>query len=235
MLSHLHLQSSSLRSSRHTRLRISSGRHRPFRHSASSRATSTSAPINPAPAPSAPSEAPPASSAATEAPAEPPPAPPVPANASAPVTEASLHAMLAESSEALVDQMMTSMIPCLTAIVRHQVQIHVSPPLHTDVAAQPLPDSLPDLPRRIGELEARLRSAEADAAAAKRSIVPQVLARKNVERLLKISSPKVESLEAENRRLRATNIRVDSLLQKMKESTGLHTQYLELAQAEVAE
>ncbi|KAF1784176.1 hypothetical protein GQ600_1954 [Phytophthora cactorum] len=69
--------------------------------------------------------------------------------------------------------MMTSMLPYLTAIVRHQVQLHVSPPLHTDVAAQrrlnsavgirrragcrsPLPDSLPDLPRRIGELEARL-------------------------------------------------------------------------------
>ncbi|KAG3018472.1 hypothetical protein PC120_g10425 [Phytophthora cactorum] len=214
----------------------------------------TSAPMNPAPASSAPSEAPPALPAATEVPAEPPAAPPVPDDASAPVTEASLQAVLAESSEASVNQMMTSMLPYLTAIVRHQVQLHVSPPLHTDVAAQrrlngavrfddvlaavqPLPDSLPDLPRQIGELEARLISAEADAAAAaaKRSVVPQMLARESAEQLLKISSSKVESLEAENRRLRATNIRVDALLQKMKESTGLHTQYLELARAEVAE
>ncbi|KAG4058076.1 hypothetical protein PC123_g6917 [Phytophthora cactorum] len=212
----------------------------------------TPAPMNHAPASSAPSEAPPALPAATKVPAEPPAAPPVPDDASAPVTEASLQAMLAESSEASVDQMMTSMLPYLTAIVRHQVQLHVSPSLHTDVAAQrrlngavgfgdvlaavqPLPDSLPDLPRQIGELEARLRSAEADAAAAKRSVVPQMLARESAEQLLKVSSSKVESLEAENRRLRATNIRVDALLQKMKESTGLHTQDLELARAEVAE
>ncbi|RAW19797.1 hypothetical protein PC110_g23761 [Phytophthora cactorum] len=84
--------------------------------------------MNPAPALSAPSEAPPALPAATEVQAEPPVAPPVPFDASAPVTDASLQAMLAESSEASVDQMMTSMIPYLTAIVRHQVQLHVSPP-----------------------------------------------------------------------------------------------------------
>ncbi|RAW24635.1 hypothetical protein PC110_g18938 [Phytophthora cactorum] len=178
--------------------------------------------MNPAPAPSAPSEAPPALPAATEVPTEPPAAPPMPVDASAPVTEASLQVMLAESSEASVDQMMTSMLRYLTAIVRHQVQLHVSPPLHTDVAAQrhlnsavgfddvlaavqPLSDSLPDLPRRIGELEARLRSAEADAAAAKRSVIPQMLARENAEQLLKISSSKVESLEAENRLAVAAN------------------------------
>ncbi|KAG3064766.1 hypothetical protein PI124_g22239 [Phytophthora idaei] len=208
--------------------------------------------MNPAPASSAPSEAPPALPAATEVPAEPLAAPPGPADASAPVIEASLQAMLAESSEASVNQMTTPMLPYLTAIARHQVQLHVSPPLHTDMAAQrrlnsavgfddmlaavqPLPDLLPDLPRQIGELEARLRSAEADAAAAKRSVVPQMLARESAEQLLKVSFSKVESLEAENRRLRATNIRVDSLLQKMKESTDLHTQNLELARAEVAE
>ncbi|KAG3052391.1 hypothetical protein PI125_g26158 [Phytophthora idaei] len=82
--------------------------------------------MNPAPAPSAPSEAPPALPAATEVPAEPPAVPPVPVDASAPVTEASLQAMLAESSEASVDQMMTSMIPDLTAIVHRQFQLHVS-------------------------------------------------------------------------------------------------------------
>ncbi|KAG3075995.1 hypothetical protein PI125_g21622 [Phytophthora idaei] len=199
--------------------------------------------MNPAPAPPAPSEAPPALPAATGVPAEPP---------AAPVTEASLQAMLSESSEASVDQMMTPMIPYLTAIVRHQVQLHASPPLHTDVAAQrrldsavgfddvlaavqPLSDSIPNLPRRIGELEARLRSAEVDAATAKRLVVPQMLARESAEQLLKISSSKAESLEAENSRLRATNICVDALLQKMKESTDLHTQDLELARAEVAE
>ncbi|KAG2840893.1 hypothetical protein PC112_g3563 [Phytophthora cactorum] len=212
----------------------------------------TSASMNPAPASSASSEAPPALPAATEVLAEPPAAPPVPDDASAPVTEASLQAMLAKSSEASVNQMMTSMLPYLTAIVRHQVQLHVSPPLHTDVAAQrrlngavgfddvlaavqPLPDSLQDIPRQIGELEARLRSAEADAAAAKSSVVSQMLARESAEQLLKISSSKVESLDAENRCLRVTNISVDAFLQKMKESTGLHTQDLELARAEVAE
>ncbi|KAG3087005.1 hypothetical protein PI125_g18786 [Phytophthora idaei] len=75
---------------------------------------------------SAPSETPPALSAATEIPAEPPAAPPVPVDTSATVTDASLQAMLAESSEASVDQMMTSMLPYLTAIVRHQAQLHVS-------------------------------------------------------------------------------------------------------------
>ncbi|KAG3240752.1 hypothetical protein PI124_g14378 [Phytophthora idaei] len=86
----------------------------------------TSAPMNTAPAPPAPSEAPPALPAATEVPAEPPAVPPAPVDASAPITEASLQAMLVKSSEASVDQMMTSMIPCLTAIVRHQVQLHIS-------------------------------------------------------------------------------------------------------------
>ncbi|KAG2792404.1 hypothetical protein PC129_g24810 [Phytophthora cactorum] len=56
----------------------------------------TSAPMDPASAPSAPSEAPPALPAATEVPAEPLAASPMPADASAPVTEASLQAMLAE-------------------------------------------------------------------------------------------------------------------------------------------
>ncbi|KAF1774005.1 hypothetical protein GQ600_3653 [Phytophthora cactorum] len=73
--------------------------------------------MNPAPASSAPSEAPPALPAATEVSAEPPAAPPVPGDASAPVTEASLQAMLSEISEASVEQMMTSMLPYLTAIV----------------------------------------------------------------------------------------------------------------------
>ncbi|KAG3060240.1 hypothetical protein PC122_g20038 [Phytophthora cactorum] len=86
----------------------------------------TSAPMDPTPAPSAPSEAPPALPAATEVPAEPPAASPMPADASAPVTDASLQAMLVESSEAPIDQMMTLMIPYLTAIVRHQFQLHVS-------------------------------------------------------------------------------------------------------------
>ncbi|KAG6943868.1 hypothetical protein JG687_00018188 [Phytophthora cactorum] len=62
-----------------------------------------------------------------------------------------------------------------------------------------------------------------------------MLARESAEQLLKISSSTVESLEAENRPLRSTNIRVDALLQKMNESTGLHTRNLELPQAEVAE
>ncbi|KAG3061451.1 hypothetical protein PI125_g24706 [Phytophthora idaei] len=62
-----------------------------------------------------------------------------------------------------------------------------------------------------------------------------MLARESAEQLLKISSSKVESLDAENRRLRATNIRIDALLQKMKESTDLHAQDLKLARAEVAE
>ncbi|KAG2970566.1 hypothetical protein PC120_g26560 [Phytophthora cactorum] len=192
----------------------------------------TSAPMNPAPAPSATSEVPPALPAAPEVPAEPPAAPPVAADASAPVTEASLQAMLSESSEASVDQMMTSMIPYLTAIRRLNSAVGFDDVL---AAVQPLSDSIPDLPRRIGELEVRLRSAEADAATTKRSVVSQMLARESAEQLLKISSSKVESLEAENRRLRATNIRVDALLQKIKESTGLHTQDLELARAEERE
>ncbi|KAG3061387.1 hypothetical protein PI124_g22803 [Phytophthora idaei] len=163
--------------------------------------------MRPDPASSAPSGVPPALPAVTEAPASPPAASPVPADASEPVTEASLQAMLAESSEASVDQMMTSVIPYLTAIVCHQVQLHDSPPLPTDVTAQrrlnsavgfvdvlaagqPLPGSLPDLPRRVGELEARLRSAEADAAATKRSDVPQMLARETRSSVSRSRLPK---------------------------------------------
>ncbi|KAG6941758.1 hypothetical protein JG688_00018504 [Phytophthora aleatoria] len=150
----------------------------------------------------------------TEVPAEPPAAPPVPADASAPVTEASLQAMIADS-EASVDQMMT-------AVGFDDVL----------AAVQPLPDSLPDLPRRVGELKARLRSGcccsqslgcPADDDSRKRGAAAQDLVFQS------------QSLEAENRRLRATNIRVDALLQNMKESTNLHAPDLELARAEVAE
>ncbi|KAG6945316.1 hypothetical protein JG688_00016608, partial [Phytophthora aleatoria] len=76
---------------------------------------------------------------------------------------------------------------------------------------------------------------KADAAAAKRSVVPQMLARENAEQLLKTSWSKVESLESENKHLRDTNNRFDALLQKMKEATSLHTQNLEFTQAEVTE
>ncbi|KAF1777357.1 hypothetical protein GQ600_25805 [Phytophthora cactorum] len=170
----------------------------------------------------------PALPAATEVPAEPPAAPLMPTDASAPVAEASLQAMLAENDNVDDPVLNPDCSPPSPASC-------FAPSSHRcgclasfehccgfdDVlaAVQPLPDSLPDLPRRIVELEARLRSAEADAAAAKRSVVPQMLARESAEQLLKILSSKVESLEAENRRLRATNIRVDALLQKMKEST----------------
>ncbi|KAG2769241.1 hypothetical protein PC116_g13823 [Phytophthora cactorum] len=96
MLFHLHLQSSSLRSS--PRIRLCESRQGDIDHSdtqqhpeaAPPALPGTSAPMNPAPASSAPSEAPPALPAATEVPAEPPAAPPMPVDTLAPVTDASL-------------------------------------------------------------------------------------------------------------------------------------------------
>ncbi|KAG3091959.1 hypothetical protein PI124_g15897 [Phytophthora idaei] len=176
-------------------------------------------------------------SAATEAPTKPPAAPPVPANASTPITKALLRVVLTESSEALVEPMLVSMLPCLAAIARPQVQLSVSPPLHTDVTTQrrlyggvgfndilaavrPLLDSLPHLPRRVGELKAQLRSTEAEAAAAKRAVVPEMMAHETAEQLRKLSSATVESRQAKIKHLTATNVRLDALLQKTKESTA---------------
>ncbi|KAG3099258.1 hypothetical protein PI125_g15063 [Phytophthora idaei] len=51
-------------------------------------------------------------------------------------------------------------------------------------AVRPLPDSLPELPRRVGELEAHLLSTEAEAAAAKRAIVPEMMARETASQTL---------------------------------------------------
>ncbi|KAG3100063.1 hypothetical protein PI124_g22116 [Phytophthora idaei] len=56
-----------------------------------------------------------------------------------------------------------------------------------------------------------------------------------IDRAFKTPVPRRESLEAENRRLMATNNRVDAHLKTMKDSTSLHTHELTLAQSEATE
>ncbi|ETL44756.1 hypothetical protein L916_04992 [Phytophthora nicotianae] len=130
-------------------------------------------------------------------------------------------------------------------MARHQVRLSLAPPLHREVASQrrldaavgfddvlavvpTFPDSLESLPRQLGELQPQLRSAEADAAAAKCAVVPEMMTRENAEQLLKLSNAQAESLRAEIKRVKNANVKMDALLTKSKEATDTHTEDLKL-------
>lgn len=71
--------------------------------------------------------------------------------------------------------------------------------------------------------------------AAKRPIVPEIMARASVEQLLKMTSGKAESLEKKRKRVGTTNIGVEALLEMSKASTETHTEDLKILPAQVAE
>ncbi|ETO58905.1 hypothetical protein F444_22720 [Phytophthora nicotianae P1976] len=169
-----------------------------------------------------------------------------PAESSEMLTVDSLRDLLAESADATVDSVRTALLPYLTLMARHQVQLCISPPLQGDVrtqrrlndalgfdqvlaAVQPLSDMLPDLPHAVGELTAQLKISREEAAAAKRLLVPVQLRVESLETLLNKSTAEVNELQAEIKRLKSANVRIGSLLEKNKESMDVQTENLRLA------
>ncbi|KAI9983866.1 hypothetical protein PInf_005139 [Phytophthora infestans] len=191
--------------------------------------SSAGPPALPAPDSSPPAAAPAALPVAAESTEMAPAAPPSPASGPPPLTEDLLRAMLAESTEASVDHMMTSIIPYLTAMARHQAQLSVAPPLHGDVhaqrrletavgfddvlaAVQPLPDALSALTDRVASLERQLRFAQTEAAAAVRSVAPEIMARENAKAFLKAANAEIEALHKTVKILRESNAKNDAML-----------------------
>ncbi|ETO99742.1 hypothetical protein F441_22838 [Phytophthora nicotianae CJ01A1] len=175
-----------------------------------------------------------------------PVASPAPAESSERLTVDSLRDLLAESADATVDSVRTALLPYLTLMARHQVQLCISPPLQGDVrtqrrlndelgfdqvltAVQPLSDTLPDLPHAVGELTAQLKISREEAAAAKRLLVPVQLRVESLETLLNKLTAEVNELQAEIKRLKSANVRIGSLLEKSKESMDVQTENLRLA------
>ncbi|KAI9988277.1 hypothetical protein PInf_021675 [Phytophthora infestans] len=179
-----------------------------------------------------------------------PAAPPAPAGGPPPLTEDSLRAMLAENTEASVDHMMTSIIPYLTAMARHQVQLSVAPPLHGDIhtqrrletavgfddvlaAIQPVPDALSALPERVADLERQLRFAQSEAAAAVRSVAPHIMARENAETFLKAANAEIEALHHNIKILRESNAKNDAMLASVQATMERHAEDLNRLHCEV--
>ncbi|KAI9983344.1 hypothetical protein PInf_007356 [Phytophthora infestans] len=179
-----------------------------------------------------------------------PATPPAPPGGPPPLTEDSLRAMLAASTEASVDHMMTSIIPYLTAMARHQVQLSVAPPLHGDVhaqrrletavgfddvlaAVQPLPDALSALPERVADLERQLRFAQSEAAAAVRSVAPERMARENAEAFLKAANAEIEVLHHNVKILRESNAKNDAMLATVQATMERHAEDLNRLHCEV--
>ncbi|ETO62473.1 hypothetical protein F444_19619 [Phytophthora nicotianae P1976] len=233
---------------------ISSGRHRSFAWTASfsllQPPSGTSLPMGrePTPTPAAPTAA--ASSATlqtgTQSSTLVPVASPDPADLSEELTVDSLRDLLAESADATVDSVRTALLPYLTLMARHQVQLSITPPLQGDVrtqrrlndalgfdqvlaAVQPLSDTLPDLPHVVGEPTAQLKISREEAAAAKRLLVPVQLRIESLETLLNKSTAEVNGHQAEIKRLKSANVRIGSLFEKSKESMDVQTENLRLA------
>ncbi|ETM97734.1 hypothetical protein PPTG_20102 [Phytophthora nicotianae INRA-310] len=184
--------------------------------------------------------------AGTQSSARVPVASPAPAEPSEELTVNSLSDLLAEPADATVDSVRTALLPYLTLMSRHQVQLSISPPLQGDVrtqsrlndalgfdqvlaAVQPLSDTLPDLPHAVGELTAQLKISREEAAAAKRLLVPAQLRVESLEPLLNKSTAEVNELQAEIKRLKSANVCIGSLLEKSKESMDVQAENLRLA------
>ncbi|ETM54171.1 hypothetical protein L914_02452 [Phytophthora nicotianae] len=140
----------------------------------------------------------------------------------------------------------TALLPYVTLIARHQVQLSVSPPLQRDIrtqrrlndalgfdqvlaAVQPLSDTLPDLPHAVGELTAQLKISREEAATAKHLLVPVQLRVESLETLLNKSTAELNGLQAEIKRLKSANVHIGSLLEKSKESMDVQTENRRLA------
>ncbi|ETP28459.1 hypothetical protein F442_22246, partial [Phytophthora nicotianae P10297] len=129
---------------------------------------------------------------------------------------------LVESAGATVDSVRTPLLPYLTLMARHQVQLSISPPLQGDVctqhrlndafgfdqvlaAVQRLSDTLPDLLHVVRELTAQLKISREEFAAAKRLLVPVHVRVESLETLLFNSMAEVNELQAEIKRLNSAN------------------------------
>ncbi|ETK81670.1 hypothetical protein L915_12845 [Phytophthora nicotianae] len=104
--------------------------------SAPSTSSGTSAPIAPEVTSIVPLPSSPTASTAVEDSALVPAAPPTRPQAFTPFPEDSLRDLLAESSEASVNAVMVQILPYLTHIIRHQVQLSIVPPLRGEMNTQ---------------------------------------------------------------------------------------------------
>ncbi|KAG4231943.1 hypothetical protein PC116_g19798 [Phytophthora cactorum] len=131
------------------------------------------------------------------------------ADTSAPISEVSIRQLLSGTLEASANSFMTQLLPYLVSTVRHQFQLSIAPPLHNDLVTrrrldravgfdailaviQPLHDAHDDLPRVSTELQAKLHSAEAEAASARRAAAPVIMVKENLEQYLKTANSPVE-------------------------------------------
>ncbi|ETI41619.1 hypothetical protein F443_13151 [Phytophthora nicotianae P1569] len=152
--------------------------------SAPSTSSGTSAPIAPEVTSIVPLPSSPTASTAVEDSALVPAAPPTRPQAFTPFPEDSLRDLLAESSEASVNAVMVQILPYLTHIIRHQVQLSIVPPLRGEMNTQ-------------HELKARFISDQVEVAAAQRSVAPHIITRENSELLSKLTNDKAATLVAD--------------------------------------
>ncbi|ETL78330.1 hypothetical protein L917_20850 [Phytophthora nicotianae] len=154
---------------------------------------------------------------------------------------------LVESAGATVDSVRTPLLPYLTLMARHQVQLSISPPLQGDVctqhrlndafgfdqvlaAVQRLSDTLPDLLHVVRELTAQLKISREEFAAAKRLLVPVHVRVESLETLLFNSMAEVNELQAEIKRLNSANVHIGSLLDTSLRAAEVHLSTVRLDQ-----
>ncbi|ETO82363.1 hypothetical protein F444_03492 [Phytophthora nicotianae P1976] len=137
----------------------------------------------------------------------------------------SLRDLLAESADATVDSVRTVLLPYLTLMARHQVQLSISPPLQGDVRTQRrLIDVLgfdQVVGVAVGELTAQLNISLEKAAAVKRLLVSVQLRLESLETLLNKPEFKRRSSASSQR-----TFAFGSLLEKGKESMDIQTENL---------
>ncbi|KAI9986302.1 hypothetical protein PInf_025240 [Phytophthora infestans] len=101
-------------------------------------------------------------------------------------------------------------------MARHQVQLSVAPPFHGDVHAQRRLETAVS----FGDVLAALWAAQTEAAAAVRSVAPEIMARENAEAFLKAANAEVEALRKDVKILHESNAKKDAML--AKDLTRLH-------------
>ncbi|KAI9986189.1 hypothetical protein PInf_025108 [Phytophthora infestans] len=192
-------------------------------------ASSTGPPAPAAPDSSLPAIAPAALPVVAESAEMAPAAPPAPAGGTPPLTEDSLRAMLAESTEASL-----SVAPPLHGDVHTQRRLETAVGFDDVLAAvQPLPDALSALPERVADLECQLRFAQSEAAAAVRSVAPEIVPRENAEAFLKAANAEIEALHHNVKILRESNAKNDAMLATVQATMERHAEDLNRLHCEV--
>ncbi|ETP39514.1 hypothetical protein F442_13027 [Phytophthora nicotianae P10297] len=185
--------------------------------SAPSTSSGTSAPIAPEVTSIVPLPSSPTASTAVEDSALVPAAPPTRPQAFTPFPEDSLRDLLAESSEASVNAVMVQILPYLTHIIRHQVQLSIVPPLRGEMNTQ----------HWVSELKARFISDQVEVAAAQRSVAPHIITRENSELLSKLTNDKAATLVADLKNAR--KLRQGGSRANTEQTRQLHTLLLKLS------